>query len=63
MREATDETVRRCQAFVDTRQGALKETGDLVIPLLHGIITDSDIKADRSTFADKYIQDEPMTSS
>ncbi|USD39059.1 MULTISPECIES: ornithine cyclodeaminase family protein [Ferrimonas] len=46
MREANDEAVRRCQLFVDTRQGALKETGELVIPLQQGLISDSDIVAD-----------------
>ncbi|WP_028108357.1 ornithine cyclodeaminase family protein [Ferrimonas futtsuensis] len=46
MREADDEVIRRCQLFVDTRQGALKETGDLVIPLSRGLITPDDIQAD-----------------
>ena len=46
MREADDEVIRRCQLFVDTRQGALKETGDLVIPLNQGLITPDDIQAD-----------------
>ncbi len=46
MREADDETLRRSDIFLDTYQGGIKETGDLVIPLKNGIINESDIKAD-----------------
>ncbi len=46
MREADDDVIRRCQLFVDTRQGALKETGDLVIPLAQGLIVPESIEAD-----------------
>jgi ornithine cyclodeaminase len=46
MREADDETLLRADIFLDTCQGALKETGDLVIPLQNGTIKESDIKAD-----------------
>jgi ornithine cyclodeaminase len=31
---------------VDTYQGGLKETGDIVIPLKNGLIKESDVKAD-----------------
>ena len=46
MREADDKTLLRADIFLDTFQGALKETGDLVIPLQNGTIKESDIKAD-----------------
>lgn len=46
MREADDETLQRSNIFLDTYQGGMKETGDLVIPLKNGIIKESDIKAD-----------------
>ena len=46
MRESDDEAVRRARLFVDTREGAGKEAGDIVDPLRRGIITDDDILAD-----------------
>ena len=46
MREADDEAIKKSQIFVDTYQGGLKESGDIVIPLQNGTIKESDIKAD-----------------
>lgn len=46
MREADDDAIRTASVFVDTMQGGLKESGDIVIPLEKGIITQTDIKAD-----------------
>ena len=46
MREADDEAVLKSSVFLDTYQGGLKESGDIVIPLNTGIITKEDIKAD-----------------
>lgn len=46
MREADDEAVLRSSVFIDTFQGGLKESGDIVIPLRNGILKDTDIKAD-----------------
>ena len=46
MREADDEAVRRAQVFVDTREGAIKEAGDIVEPIAHGILTPDTIVAD-----------------
>jgi len=46
MRESDDETVLRSSIFVDSVDGALKEAGDIVIPLQNEIIKESDIKAD-----------------
>ncbi|GGG10096.1 ornithine cyclodeaminase [Dokdonia pacifica] len=46
MREADNETVTKSSVFLDTYQGGLKESGDIVIPLQEGIIQESDMKAD-----------------
>lgn len=46
MREADDDAIKTASVFVDTMQGGLKESGDIVIPLEKGIITEDDIKAD-----------------
>jgi ornithine cyclodeaminase len=46
MRETDDELVRLASLFCDTRTGALKEGGDLAIPISQGVISSSDILAD-----------------
>jgi len=46
MREAGDEAVRRSRVFVDTRQGAGKEAGDIVQPLASGALAEDGIVAD-----------------
>lgn len=46
MREADDEAIKKASVFVDTFQGGLKESGDIVIPLQNNVITKADIKAD-----------------
>ncbi len=46
MREADDEAVRRARIFVDTREGALNEAGDIVAPIARGVISEGDIQAD-----------------
>ena len=46
MREADDEAIRRSTVSVDTRTGAMKEAGDIVVPLETGILQPSDIAAD-----------------
>ncbi len=46
MRESDDQTILRASIFVDSFDGALKEGGDIVIPIQHGILKESDIKAD-----------------
>ena len=46
MREADNKTVQKSSVYVDTYQGGLKESGDIVIPLQEGIITENNIKAD-----------------
>jgi len=46
MREADDEAIRRARVFVDTREGALKEAGDIVQPLASGVLAESDVAGD-----------------
>lgn len=46
MREADDDTIMKGTVFVDTFQGGLKESGDIVIPLENGTLKKEDIKAD-----------------
>ncbi len=46
MRETDNEAITKASVFVDTYQGGLKESGDIVIPLQEGILKESDIKAD-----------------
>jgi ornithine cyclodeaminase len=46
MREADDEVIRRARVFVDTRDGAMKEAGDIVQPLRSGLLQDGDIAGD-----------------
>ena len=46
MREADDETISKASVYVDTFQGALKESGDIVTPLQNKTLKQEDIKAD-----------------
>lgn len=46
MREADDDAILRSSVFLDTFQGGLKESGDIVIPMNSRILKKSDIKAD-----------------
>ena len=46
MREADDEAVERARVFVDTREGACSEAGDIVQPLESGLLAAEDIAAD-----------------
>jgi ornithine cyclodeaminase len=45
-READDAAIRRARVYVDTRRGALKEAGDLVIPMAAGILKEGDVQGD-----------------
>ena len=45
-REIDDDVIRRATIFVDSRDAAIHECGDLVIPLQSGLITEEDIAAD-----------------
>lgn len=45
-READDATMARASVYVDTLQGGLRESGDIVIPLKNGTLTQSDIQGD-----------------
>lgn len=46
MRESDNETIIKSDVFVDTFQGGLKESGDIVQPIKDGILKTEDIKAD-----------------
>ena len=46
MREADDDCIRRSRVFVDTREGACAEAGDIVQPMKAGILTENDIAGD-----------------
>ena len=45
-READNEVMTKSRVFVDTYQGGLKESGDIVFPLAEEIISEKDILAD-----------------
>ena len=53
MREADDDAIRKAVVFVDTYEGGLKESGDIVMPLNTGILTEKDIKADLFSMSQK----------
>jgi ornithine cyclodeaminase len=46
MREADDETMTKARIFVDTREAAESQAGDIVIPIAAGVITAFDIAGD-----------------
>lgn len=46
MREADDEAISLSTIFLDTYQGGLKESGDIVEPLKNGTLKEPEIKAD-----------------
>jgi ornithine cyclodeaminase len=46
MREADDAAIKRARIYVDTRAGALKEAGDIVVPLRRKLIAKEDIQGD-----------------
>ena len=48
MRETDDAVIQRSAVFVDTREGALSEAGDLIQPLQKGLFTPENIIADLS---------------
>jgi len=45
-REVDDDVVRRAAIHVDSRLAAVEESGDLVIPMTSGVITEHDIRGD-----------------
>lgn len=45
-RETDDNAIRKSTIFVDSRMGALHETGELALPITAGIISEKDVKAD-----------------
>lgn len=45
-READDAAVKRSRVYVDTRRGALKEAGDIVMPIAAGVLKEGDVQGD-----------------
>ena len=45
-RETDDDAIRKSSIFVDSRAGALHETGELALPIANGILSEKDVKAD-----------------
>ena len=45
-RETDDDAIRKSTIFVDSRMGALHETGELALPIADGIISEKDVQAD-----------------
>lgn len=45
-READDEVILKSTIYVDSRMGALHETGELAIPIATGILKETDVAAD-----------------
>jgi ornithine cyclodeaminase/alanine dehydrogenase-like protein (mu-crystallin family) len=45
-RETDDEAILKSSIFVDSRMGALHETGELALPIADGILSEKDVKAD-----------------
>ena len=61
MREADDDCLLRSRIVVDNYQGALKETGDLAIPLKNGVISKENVEADLFELCKKqkqFVRDE-----
>lgn len=46
MRETDDHAVKKARIFVDTKQGGLKEAGDIVDPLRRGVISEISVEAE-----------------
>lgn len=46
MREADDEVIVKASVFIDTFQGGLKESGDILIPLKNGVLQKESIMGD-----------------
>jgi alanine dehydrogenase len=46
MREADEEALRRADIYVDTREGALRESGELVQAMANGVLAPEDIRGE-----------------
>jgi len=56
MREADDEVVRRSAIYVDSLEMALRESGDLAIPIKEGVIAAKDIRGDLFELCKEEVQ-------
>lgn len=67
MRETDNIALQRCQVFVDVRANALSETGDLIIPIREGAITEAAIQAEFTELCQGHHQgrvdlEDPLTA-
>lgn len=62
MREADDEAVQKARVFVDTFQGGLKESGDIVLPLSTGVLQREEVLADLFELSGKGHQGRETTA-
>ena len=46
VQEVDTETIARSVLFVDSREAALQEAGDLIVPIQAGVISDSHVQAE-----------------
>lgn len=53
MREADNKTIQKAAVFVDTRAGALAETGELLIPIQEGVFSANNIIAELTELCGK----------
>ena len=51
MREADDALIAKAELFVDSRETAIHDIGELAIPLAAGIISESDVRGDLKDLA------------
>jgi ornithine cyclodeaminase/alanine dehydrogenase-like protein (mu-crystallin family) len=59
MREVDNLAMQKAEIFVDTRAGALSETGDLIIPIREGAISADDIHAELTELCGNTHQGRP----
>ena len=51
MCEVDDEALARCELFVDTRSGALSESGEIIGAIARGVIDQSAVRGELSELA------------
>ena len=61
MREADDEAMARAEIYVDTREGVLKESGEILGAIARGVIRESAIRAELGELASgRFRRSEPQ---
>jgi ornithine cyclodeaminase len=51
MREVDDAAIERARVYVDTREGAMKEAGDIIQPIKHGVLLEAQIAGELAELA------------